>query len=242
MRLHELLAVVGELVDGVHVVVDDPHVLLRIVGADVDRVRPLEDLVPLRPLLDDVALRVDDDEAVLPAGVHAELAIRRLSPSSFDSLRRIPAGPAVAGSAVCVALRHGTPPMGNCTLGPTSGKPRLRPREVRQLAAREQVHAIRVLGEDALRRAGGPLLVARQRADILRPARHDFVRARDSCAPMAPGTARNAGAGRRAGADRRRGIRRPPSGMPAARPTARANAIVAVLFMPLLRACGLYKA
>ena len=75
-RLHELLAVVRELVDHVHVVVDDPHVLLGIVRADVDRVRAPQQLVPLRPRLDDVAVRVDDDDAVLPFGVDAELAVR----------------------------------------------------------------------------------------------------------------------------------------------------------------------
>ena len=76
-RLHELLAVVGELVYGVHVIVDQPHMLFRIVGADVGRMRALEDLVPLRPLFDDVARAVDDDDAILPAGVDAELPVGR---------------------------------------------------------------------------------------------------------------------------------------------------------------------
>ena len=76
-RLDELLAVVRELVDRVRVVIHHPHVLLRIVRADVDGVRTLEHLVPLRPLLDDVALRVHDDDAVFPAGILAELPIRR---------------------------------------------------------------------------------------------------------------------------------------------------------------------
>jgi len=44
------------------VVVDHPHVLLRIVGTDVDGVWTLEQLVPLRPLLDDLSLGVDDDD------------------------------------------------------------------------------------------------------------------------------------------------------------------------------------
>jgi hypothetical protein len=66
-RLDELLAVVGELVDRVRVVVDDPDVLLRVIRTDVDGVRALEHLVPLRPLFDDLALRVDDDDRVFPA-------------------------------------------------------------------------------------------------------------------------------------------------------------------------------
>ena len=40
--LQQLAAVVGELVDDLHVVVDDPDVLFRIVRADVDRVRAAE--------------------------------------------------------------------------------------------------------------------------------------------------------------------------------------------------------
>ena len=72
-RLHELLAVVREPVDHLHVVVDDPDVLLRIVRADVDRVRTPQQLVPLIPRLDDVAVGIGDDDAVLPLRVDAEL-------------------------------------------------------------------------------------------------------------------------------------------------------------------------
>jgi len=57
-RLHELLAVVREFVDRVGVIVDDPDVLLGIIGTDVGGVRALEHIVPLRPVFDEVALRI----------------------------------------------------------------------------------------------------------------------------------------------------------------------------------------
>ena len=51
-----------------------------------------------------------------------------------------------------------------------------RRRNLRQLAAEQHEHAVRALGEHALTRAVGPLLVAGQRADVFRPALHDLVR------------------------------------------------------------------
>ena len=71
----QLLAVVAELVHAVSLGVDDPHALLRIVGADLDVVRAREELVPLGPVLGDFALRVDDDDVVFPAAVHARLVV-----------------------------------------------------------------------------------------------------------------------------------------------------------------------
>ena len=49
--------------------------------------------------------------------------------------------------------------------------------DVRQLAALQDEHAVRALGEHALPRAPRPLLVARQARERLRPVRHDLVRA-----------------------------------------------------------------
>ena len=51
------------------VVVDDPDVLLRIVGVDRDEMRALQHRVPLRPAIDDVALAVED--AALDADARA---------------------------------------------------------------------------------------------------------------------------------------------------------------------------
>ena len=73
-RLHELLAVVRELVDDVVPVLDDPDVLLGIVRIHRHRVRPPEQRVPLRPVLGYGPVRIDDDNAMLPAGVDTELA------------------------------------------------------------------------------------------------------------------------------------------------------------------------
>src|SRR5882762_9118428 len=73
-RLQQLAAVMRESVYGVHVVVHDPHVLFRIVGADVDGVRAAEDFVPLLPSLEDVSVAVVYDEAVLPLRVLVQFA------------------------------------------------------------------------------------------------------------------------------------------------------------------------
>src|SRR5215475_5789308 len=89
-RLYQLLTVISELVDRMRVIVDNPNLLLRVVGADINGVWTFEHLVPLGPLLDDVALCVDDDQAVFPEGVYAQLSIRsRLSAPQFHSLGRI---------------------------------------------------------------------------------------------------------------------------------------------------------
>src|SRR5262245_57146135 len=66
-----------ELEDRMAIVVDDVDVLLWIVGADVDRMWTAQDLVPLRPVLDDVAVAIDHEDAVLPQEVLAvDAAIR----------------------------------------------------------------------------------------------------------------------------------------------------------------------
>ena len=71
--LHELLAVVAELVDDMADFIDDPHMSLWIVGVDPDLVWParilrtaLEQLIPLRPdvLLDLLARAVQHDDGV----------------------------------------------------------------------------------------------------------------------------------------------------------------------------------
>src|SRR5262249_17547177 len=67
--LHELFTVVSELVDRMHVIVQDPYMFFRIVGIDRDEMGALENLVPLRPSLNDVAVRVGDDDAILPLSV-----------------------------------------------------------------------------------------------------------------------------------------------------------------------------
>src|SRR5207247_7210144 len=66
-RQHELLAVVCELEDLLSEIVDDPHMLFGIVRTDFDLVwtaAALKEPIPLRPCLDELAVRVDDDDAV----------------------------------------------------------------------------------------------------------------------------------------------------------------------------------
>ena len=83
-RLQQLFAVVREDEHRVAVVIDDVHTLLRIGRVHVDRVRTAEHLVPLRPVFNQVALRVGDHDDVRPVevspvdadvGVIANLAI-----------------------------------------------------------------------------------------------------------------------------------------------------------------------
>src|SRR6266550_562206 len=67
--LHQL-PVVGELVNLVELVVDDPDVLLGIVGAHLDLVRPapalaLEHRVLIVPPLDHLAVAIDDEDGVV---------------------------------------------------------------------------------------------------------------------------------------------------------------------------------
>ncbi len=71
-RLNQLLAIVRELVNGLHMIVYDPDMFLRVIRIDGDEVRALQNLVPLGPAFDDVAVGVGDGDAVFPFGVDAE--------------------------------------------------------------------------------------------------------------------------------------------------------------------------
>ena len=73
-RLHELLAVVREFVNRMSLIVHDPDVLVGVVGIFSDVVRAAEHGIPFRPVFDDVAVRIHDNDAVFPARVDAELA------------------------------------------------------------------------------------------------------------------------------------------------------------------------
>src|SRR5215467_8259228 len=71
-RLHELFAVVSEFVDGMHVVINDPNVFVRVIGIDRNEVRTLQNLVPLRPAFDNVAVGIGHQDTVLPFCIHAD--------------------------------------------------------------------------------------------------------------------------------------------------------------------------
>ena len=169
-RLQQRLAVVGEPVDHLHVVVDDPDVLLRVVRADVDRVRPPQQLVPLLPPLDDVAVGVGDDEAVLPLRVDAELAVGRpldadLVVLAFPRRQPFPGVLIRAADAGQRRRRRVSPQAGH---GEADARSSLRQQRracggvhLRQLAAEQHEDAVRALGEHAFARAVRPLLVPR---------------------------------------------------------------------------------
>src|SRR6266849_10693040 len=74
-------AVVGELVNHLQLVVEHPHVLVLVVRAHLDLVRPaparhLEDLVVLRPLLYELAVAIHHEDDVVIAPFPAALRLR----------------------------------------------------------------------------------------------------------------------------------------------------------------------
>src|SRR5208283_4385132 len=137
---------------------------------DGDRMRTAELVVPLGPILGDVALRVHDEHAMLPARVDAQLAL--------------PSVPSVA--ALITGARERTHrSVAKRRLWNREGEARAKLRDgrffgtfqIRKLAAHQNEHAIRILGEDALHGAVGPLFVAFQLGERLWPVGDDFVRA-----------------------------------------------------------------
>ena len=154
-RLHQLLAVVRELVDDVIAVLDDPDVLLGIVGIDRHRMRAPEERIPLRPVFRDVAVGVDDEHAVLPARVDTQLA--------FPS---VPAIAPLVAWARHRADRRVAPRRLRYREGDARPDVRIRnlggPIEVGKFTALEKEHAIRRLRKNPLRCAERPFLVAWQ--------------------------------------------------------------------------------
>ena len=129
---HHELAVVGELVDHMELVVEHPDVLLWIVGAHLDLVgtataRRLEELVMLRPRLDHLPGTInDEDDVVIPA----------LPPALGRRLARGAKPIVVARRATPRRIQHGV-------RRPGRGAGRQR-----QLAALSDPDAVRRLGVD----------------------------------------------------------------------------------------------
>ena len=91
-------------IDDVQLIVEDPHVFLRIVRAHLDLVRPpparrLEELVVLRPLLDQLAGAIDDEDDVVVAAL----------PTAF--------GGRLAGRGQAVVVSVGVVLYASCTIG-----------------------------------------------------------------------------------------------------------------------------
>src|SRR5215467_8802097 len=169
--LHELFAIVGELVDGVHVVIYDPDVLLGIVGIDGDEMRALEDFVPLRPALDDVAVGVGNGDAVFPFGVHADGSVPAVGGRARIGAR----GPAARKRS------GGRVAPGKAADGELDAGAELRKQfglwaaDVGQLATEEKEDAVGAFGVNSLPRAPRPFLVSGDGADVFGPVLHDFV-------------------------------------------------------------------
>ena len=165
-RLHQLFAVVREFKDGVGLIVHHPNVFIGIVRIDGDVVRALENGIPFRPVLDELAVCVHHDDAVLPARVQAELAA--------------PNGIACAGD--------------RADRGIAKGKLRNRKRNARtnfgvgnflgalhggNFAAFQDKNTVGAFREDAFNRSKGPFVVPRQGCERLGPVQDDFVGAPD---------------------------------------------------------------
>ena len=138
-------------------------------------------LVVLGPALDDVAVGIGDHQAVLPVEIDAVLArsvgivVERLAVRTIQSAWRAGAG----GVADQAHERQ-------CCAGRDLGKQvvhrsvrvcaaRLRSGKNRQFAALQDVNAIGAFGKDAFAGSPGPLLISRQRAEILGPIGHDVI-------------------------------------------------------------------
>ena len=144
--------------------------------------RTTQDLVPLRPRLDDVAVGIGDDDAVLPLGVNTKLPIRRpldpedvVLPSHAVSHFRVLIGAAGARER---SLRRVSPhpATGKLMLGPTCGNSVARGASIFGSSPRNSMKMRFGSRQTRLSRAVGPLFIPGQRADVLRPALDDLIR------------------------------------------------------------------
>ena len=202
--LNELLAIVAELVNGVHVVVHDPNILIGVVGIHVNRVGPLELAIPLAPGLDDVAVGVDHVEAIGPFGIHIDFAVRRLGASpKLGAIFGILSGATGSGHGCDSGITPRQSPDRERKAGAEFGKhDRPGGLDIRQFASEDHINAVGALGENSLPRAVGPFLVSRQGADVFRPALDHIIGAEDILSPnlSRDGHSTRAGLGRSANA------------------------------------------
>src|SRR4029077_4415618 len=130
--------------------------------------RPLEKIVPLRPVLGDFSVRVDDDQRVFPARVDALLA----APFFVGIFRQITRS-ASAGQAGHWSLRRIAERYFAGWEGET--RPKGGNRCVHwafqdgQFAALRDEHSIRAFREDAFDGSPRPILVSGKRSKRLRP-------------------------------------------------------------------------
>ena len=185
-RPHQL-PVVGEDVDDVLVVVDDPDVLLRIVGADQDLVRAAagfaqartarrrQQVVVLQPLLDGGAVAIDREHQVVAALLVEVVLARVVAAAGVGPPRRQQAGAdprrGAFGQLDFAALRH---PDLVGTLGEDAGARTPGPAGVRLVASRAAAWASR---RPPRSRPSAPA------APVVRPCSGRLARTRQGPAP-----------------------------------------------------------
>src|SRR3989454_4305246 len=190
--LDELFSVVCELVNGVHVIVQHPHILVRIVRIDGHKVRALQNLVPLGPAFDDVSVGVRHQDAVLPFRVDAECAVPPVR------------GSAGHGSGCASSGQRGS---GRIAPGQAADRelnawtelrqhPGCGPLDIGQLSPEKHEYTVRTFRVHTLARAKRPLFIAGQSADVFRPSLHDFIRPEDVLASLCSGNRGKTGASR----------------------------------------------
>src|SRR5260370_19582311 len=78
-RHDALLSVLREFADEVVICIHNPDVLVGVVGADLNVMWPSPDFVPLRPVFDDLAVAIQDDNHVIPTPINARPALAPIS-------------------------------------------------------------------------------------------------------------------------------------------------------------------
>src|SRR5205085_4062349 len=168
--------------------------------------RAAQHLVPLRPLLDDVTVAIEDENQVLPARADAGTSLVRLRGIVGIGAARAASGWARVLALSCVAEwpladreREARTDLRNRRDG--------RPRQLRQLAHLNEEDAIGGFREAGFAGAPRPLLVARQLRQRLRPVARHVVRARDVPAALLSRNGGEARARLRLTVQRKRGHR-----------------------------------
>src|SRR5215471_9041849 len=174
-RLDQFFSVVCELIDGMHMVVENPNVLLGIIGVNGDEMRPLENLVPLRPTFDDVSIGVRNDDAVLPFCIHPKRAIPSVGRSTgFRSSR------ASSGQRRDRSVAPRQPPYWKLNARTEVGQQlALRAADIGQLTPKKHEDSVRAFCVNTLTCAVRPLIISGNGADIFGPSFHNLIGTED---------------------------------------------------------------
>src|SRR4030095_8851258 len=161
-RQQTLFAVMRELADEVVIGIHDPDIFFRIVGADLDVVRPAPDLVPLRPVLrlDPLDIAIDEVDDELPSPSNPRPAISSISCSD-----------AAAGCGTGRFAYRQTAADGELDARPNLRKPGGPAPELkdRQLALLRHEYAVGTLGKNVGGLRPGPCLMGLKGPSPLAP-------------------------------------------------------------------------